>query len=134
VTASARRRSGRASLSQGMVERSLRVEVRSLCFDVATGKGLWKREFDPGSTPLPTITDPNSTRRPRQPRMTNESTSTHATGTHGSGRSRRQTVWNENCRSSFFIFDWGSRHVAGVFDRQVIFCQDDDLSPAILRI
>lgn len=30
------------------------------CFDAATGKPLWKREYDPGKEPLPTITDPNS--------------------------------------------------------------------------
>ena len=30
------------------------------CFEADTGKPLWKREFDPGKEPLPTITDPNS--------------------------------------------------------------------------
>ena len=102
------------------------------CFDAATGKPLWKREFDPGKDPLPTITDPNSYAS-STPAADDERVYVYFTrlGLTALDVRNGKSVWTRDIPEPFFIFDWGAGMSPVLFEDKVIFCQDDDLSPAI---
>ena len=102
------------------------------CFEAATGKPLWKREFDPGQEPLPTITDPNSYAS-STPAADDERVYVYFTRLGLTALDVRdgQSVWKRDIPEPFFIFDWGAGMSPVLFEDKVIFCQDDDLSPAM---
>lgn len=102
------------------------------CFDAATGKPLWKREYDPGKEPLPTITDPNSYAS-STPAADAERVYVYFTrlGLTALDAKTGETVWKRDIPEPFFIFDWGAGMSPVLLEDKVIFCQDDDLSPAI---
>ena len=102
------------------------------CFDAASGKSLWKREFDPGREPLPTITDPNS-HASSTPAADDERVYVYFTRLGLTALDVRdgKTVWKRDIPEPFFIFDWGAGMSPVLFEEMVVFCQDDDLSPAI---
>src|SRR6185295_231078 len=102
------------------------------CFDATSGKPLWKREFDPGPDPLPTITDPNSYAS-STPAADAERVYVYFTRLGLAALDARDgtTVWEHKLPEPFFIFDWGAGMSPVLFEDQVIFCQDDDLSPAL---
>lgn len=102
------------------------------CFDAETGKPLWKREYDPGKEPMPTITEPNS-HASSTPAADAERVYVYFTrlGLTALDAKTGETVWKRDIPEPFFIFDWGAGMSPVLLDDKVIFCQDDDLSPAI---
>ncbi len=105
------------------------------CFEAATGKPLWKREFDPGPEPLPTITDPNSYAS-STPAADAERVYVYFTRLGLAALDARdgKTAWELKLPEPFFIFDWGAGMSPVLFEDKVIFCQDDDLSPALYAV
>ncbi len=110
----------------GMVDEKFCV----FCFEAATGKPVWKREFDTGK--LPRITPPNS-----------HASSTPATdgnrvyvyfstlGLMALDVSDGKTVWDSPIPLPAYLMDWGAASSPIVYRDLVIFCQDDDLSPML---
>lgn len=100
------------------------------CFDAATGKPQWQREFPTGD--LPRITRPNS-----------HASSTPATdgervyvyfSTLGLKALDCQTgkdVWEDAIEPPNFLLGWGAAASPVLVDDVVIFAQDDDLNPFI---
>jgi outer membrane protein assembly factor BamB len=100
------------------------------CFEAATGKPVWKREFDTGK--LPRITPPNS-----------HASSTPATdgnrvyvyfstlGILALDVSDGKTAWETPIPLPAYLMDWGAASSPIVYRDMVFFCQDDDLSPML---
>jgi outer membrane protein assembly factor BamB len=105
------------------------------CFDAATGKRLWQREFDPGPEPLPAITDPNSYAS-STPAADAERIYVYFTrlGLAALDVKTGETVWQLKLPEPFFIFDWGAGMSPVLLGEMVLFCQDDDLSPALYAV
>jgi outer membrane protein assembly factor BamB len=105
------------------------------CFDAATGKRLWQREFDPGPEPLPAITDPNSYAS-ASPAADAERVYVYflRLGLIALNADDGQTAWQLKLPEPFFIFDWGPGTSPVLFENMVLFCQDDDLSPALYGV
>ena len=105
---------------------------RVFCLDAATGKQLWKREFDTGK--LPRITPPNS----------------HASSTPAADGKRvyvyfstlgllafdardGEEAWRLPLPVPAYLMDWGAAASPIVYKDLVIFNQDDDLTPFLRR-
>lgn len=101
------------------------------CFEAATGKSLWKREFATGK--LPRITPPNS-----------HATSTPATdgnrvyvyfstlGLIALDMADGKTAWERPIPMPAYLMDWGAGSSPIVYRDKVYFNQDDDLNPMLL--
>jgi outer membrane protein assembly factor BamB len=104
--------------------------ISLFAFDAATGKKLWQRDWPTG--PLPEIHHTNS----------------HASTTPAADAERvyfyfstlgmlavdAQTgadVWRHTLPVPFYVFKWGPGMSPVLHDDLVVFCQDDDLFPAI---
>jgi outer membrane protein assembly factor BamB len=105
------------------------------CFDAATGKRLWRRDFDPGPEPLPAITDPNSYAS-STPAADAERVYVYFTrlGLAALDSQTGATVWQRKLPEPFFIFDWGAGMSPVLFEDKVLFCQDDDLHAALYAV
>jgi len=104
-------------------------------FDAATGRKLWQREFPAGPKPLPPI----------------EKTNSYASATPAADADRvyiyftrlglaaldartGADVWCYEVPEPFFIFDWGPGASPVLHQDMLLFCQDDDLSPALYAL
>ena len=104
--------------------------VSLFAFDAATGQKLWQRDWLTG--PLPEVHQTNS----------------HASSTPAADRERvyfyfsslgllaveagsGQDVWQRPLPVPFFVFKWGAGMSPVLYRDLVLFCQDDDLSPAM---
>lgn len=104
--------------------------VTLFALDAATGKLLWKREWQTG--PLAPVHETNS----------------HASTTAAADAERvyfyfstlgmitvdaatGKDVWRQELPVPFFVFKWGPGMSPVLYRDLVIFCQDDDISPAI---
>ncbi len=107
--------------------------VGLLCFDAASGKLLWKQEMKTG--PLPEIHKTNS----------------HASTTPAADAQRvyfyfstlgmmafdaktGAEVWRRELPVPYFVFKWGAGMSPVLYEDKVIFCQDDDLHPAMVAL
>ena len=101
--------------------------------DAATGKPLWKRDYDTGV--LPRITPPNS----------------HASSTPASDGKRvfayfstvgmiavdaatGADLWQAKLPKPAYLMDWGAAASPVVYKDTVLFCQDDDLAPYLVAL
>lgn len=108
-------------------------QVSLVCFDAATGQELWRRAFDTGQ--LPDIHKTNS----------------HAATTCAADEQRvyfyfstlgmiacdaatGQQLWRRELPEPYFVFKWGAGMSPVLVGDKVIFCQDDDLNPAIYAL
>lgn len=101
--------------------------------EAASGRLLWRTEFDTGT--LPRITPPNS-----------QASSTPATdgeriyvyfstlGLLAFDTATGKEVWRYSMPRPAFLMDWGAASSPIVHNGQVIFCQDDDLAPFIVSV
>lgn len=127
---------GSAVIAAGRVFSTGMVEPQKLgvfCHEAATGKLLWKREFETGK--LPRITPPNS-----------HSSSTPATdgkrvfvyfstlGLLALDAADGHDLWQLKLPRPAYLMDWGAASSPIVFEDSVIFCLDDDLTPYLIRV
>ena len=104
--------------------------VSLFAFDAATGEKLWQRDWPAGT--LPEVHQINS----------------HASSTPAADAERvyfyfttlglvaldtrtGQEVWRQPLPAPFFVFKWGAGMSPVVYKNMVLFCQDDDLNPAL---
>lgn len=104
-----------------------------LAHDAATGKPLWKRDYDTGV--LPRITPPNS----------------HASSTPASDGRRvfayfstlgvvavdaatGTELWRAKLPKPAYLMDWGAASSPVIYKDMVLFCQDDDLAPYLIAL
>jgi outer membrane protein assembly factor BamB len=104
--------------------------VSLFAFDAATGRKLWVRQWDTGR--LPEVHRTNS----------------HASSTPAADAERvyfyfttlglvavdaraGQDVWQQKLPVPFFVFKWGAGMSPVLYRDMVLFCQDDDLNPAL---
>ena len=107
--------------------------VALFCFDAETGEKLWQRDWPTG--PLPPIHKVNS----------------HASATPAADAERvyfyfstlglqaldaetGELVWKTGLPVPYFVFGWGAGMSPVLFQDKVLFCQDDDLHPALYAI
>lgn len=104
--------------------------VSLLAFDLQTGESLWRRDWPAGD--LPEIHKTNS-----------HASTTPATdgdrvyfyfsslGMIAVDAATGGDVWRQPLPAPFFVFKWGAGVSPVLYDKMVLFCQDDDLNPAI---
>jgi outer membrane protein assembly factor BamB len=99
-------------------------------FDAATGKKLWQRDWPTG--PLPEVHQINS-HASATPAADAERVYFYfsSLGLLAVDAARGQDVWRQPLPVPFFVFKWGAGMSPVLYRNLVIFCQDDDLSPAI---
>lgn len=105
-------------------------QVSLFAFDLKSGEKLWQRDWPTGE--LPDIHETNS----------------HASTTPAADEKRvyfyspnlglraldaqsGKDCWHQPLPKPFFVFKWGAGMSPILYDDKVIFCQDDDLYPAI---
>jgi outer membrane protein assembly factor BamB len=103
--------------------------------DAATGDELWRREFPAGAAPLAPIHEVNSYAS-ATPAADAERVYVYFTrlGLVALDAARGADVWRYELPEPFFIFDWGPGMSPVLHEDLVLFCQDDDLSPALYAI
>ncbi|MGE0755969.1 MAG: PQQ-binding-like beta-propeller repeat protein [Pirellulaceae bacterium] len=102
-------------------------------FDAATGKQLWKQEFDTGK--LPRITPPNS-HASATPAGDGQRVYVHFStlGLLALDAATGEKVWHFPVPVPAYLMDWGAGASPIVFEDLVIFNQDDDLSPTLFAV
>ena len=102
-------------------------------FDAATGKELWKREFDTGK--LPRITPPNN-HASSTPASDGQRVYVHFStlGLLALDANTGQLEWEHKLPLPAYLMDWGSGSSPIVYKDLVIFNQDDDLAPALFAV
>jgi outer membrane protein assembly factor BamB len=104
--------------------------VSLFAFDAATGKPLWRRDWATG--PLPEIHKTNS------PASTTPAADAQRVyfyfstlGLLAVDAPTGADVWKQELPTPFFVFKWGPGMSPVLYRDTVLFCQDDDLSPAM---
>lgn len=102
-------------------------------FDAATGKEIWKSEFDTGK--LPRITPPNS-HASSTPACDGKRVYVHFStlGLIALDSATGELAWQHKLPLPAYLMDWGSGSSPIVYQDLVIFNQDDDLAPALFAI
>jgi outer membrane protein assembly factor BamB len=104
-----------------------------IAFDAATGKEIWKTEFDTGK--LPRITPPNS-HASSTPASDGKRVYVHFStlGLLALDAATGELAWEHKLPLPAYLMDWGSGGSPIVYEDLVIFNQDDDLAPALFAI
>jgi len=104
--------------------------VSLFAFDAATGQKLWQRDWPTG--PLPEVHQTNS-----------HASSTPAADAEGVyfyfsslgmlavDARTGQDIWRYSLPVPFFVFKWGAGMSPVLYRDMLLFCQDDDLAPAL---
>ena len=102
-------------------------------FDAASGKQLWRNDFDTGT--LPRITPPNS-HASSTPATDGERVYVYFStiGLLAFDFATGKEVWRHTMTRPAYLMDWGAASSPIVHDGMVIFCQDDDLAPFVVAV
>ncbi|MFN0079490.1 MAG: PQQ-binding-like beta-propeller repeat protein [Prosthecobacter sp.] len=102
-------------------------------FDTASGKQLWRSDFDTGT--LPRITPPNS-HASSTPATDGERVYVYFStiGLLAFDFATGKEVWRHTMTRPAYLMDWGAASSPIVHDGMVIFCQDDDLAPFVVAV
>ena len=105
------------------------------CFDAATGERVWQRTMPIGPKPLPPINEVNS-HASATPAADAERVYVYAArfGLMALDAHSGETVWQLPLPEPFFIFDWGPGMSPVLHGDTLLFCQDDDLYPALYAV
>jgi outer membrane protein assembly factor BamB len=103
--------------------------------DAATGDELWRRAFPAGPEPLAPIHEVNSYAS-ATPAADGERVYVYFTrlGLAALDAGSGEIVWQFDVPEPFFIFDWGPGMSPVLHEDLLLFCQDDDLSPALYAL
>ncbi len=104
-----------------------------ICFDAASGKETWRREFDTG--PLPAIMSPN-TQASSTPAADDQRVYVYFStlGMMALDAKDGRLLWKHPIPLPTYLLGWGAAHSPIVYENMVIFNQDDDLAPFLLAI
>lgn len=104
-------------------------------FDAETGQKLWQKEFATGPKPMPTIEKTNSYAS-ATPAADDERVYVYFTrlGLLALDAKTGEKVWQYELPEPFFIFDWGPGMSPVLHANTLLFCQDDDVSPAMYAL
>ncbi len=104
--------------------------VGLFAFDVATGDELWRRAWPTGQ--LPAVHKTNS-HASTTPAADDERVYFYfsSLGLQAVDAKTGADVWHAQLPPPFFVFKWGPAMSPILYDDLVVFCQDDDLHPAI---
>ncbi len=102
-------------------------------YDAATGTRHWRRDFETGK--LPRITPPNS-HASSTPASDGERVFVYFStlGLIGLDAATGADLWRRPLPLPAYLMDWGAASSPIVVGDQVIFCQDDDLSPYLISL
>lgn len=105
------------------------------CFDAASGKKLWQRDIPAGAKPLQHINEVNSYAS-SSPAADSERVYVYflRAGLFALDARTGEHLWRVELPEPFFIFDWGPGMSPVLYKDAVYFCQDDDLSPALIAV
>lgn len=103
------------------------------CFDAATGKHRWQRDFDTGK--LPRITPPNS-HASSTPAADGKRVYVHFStlGLLALNAADGKMAWEYKLPSPAYLMDWGAAMSPVVYKDLVLFNQDDDLNPMLFAV
>lgn len=104
--------------------------VSLFAFDAATGKPLWRRDWETG--PLPEIHKTNS-QASSTPAADADRVYFYFTtlGLLAVDAKTGEDAWKQELPTPFFVFKWGPGMSPVLYDDMVLFVQDDDLFPAM---
>lgn len=105
-------------------------QVSLTAFDAASGKKLWQRDWPTGTLPEIHHTNSHASSTPAADgervyfyfKTLGLMTVDAATG---------EDIWQQSLPAPFFVFKWGAGMSPVLYRDLVLFCQDDDLSPAL---
>lgn len=104
--------------------------VALFAFDAATGRKLWQRDWPTG--PLAEVHATNSQASATPAADANRVYFYFSTlGLVAVDAQTGKDVWHKKLPTPFFVFKWGAGMSPVVYRDMVLFCQDDDLNPAI---
>ena len=103
------------------------------CIEAATGERLWRKELATG--PLPEIHLTNS-QAASTPAADKERVYLYVTtlGMLAFDVRNGEKLWTRELPVPYFIFKWGQGMSPVLYNDMVLFCQDDDLHPAIYAL
>lgn len=104
--------------------------VSLFAFDATTGRKLWQRDWKTG--PLAEIHATNS-HASTTPAADEERVYFYFStlGLFAVDAASGEDVWHQELPTPFFVFKWGPAMSPVLYKDLVLFCQDDDLSPAL---
>ncbi len=104
--------------------------VSLFAFDTATGRKLWQRDWPTG--PLPEVHQTNS-HASSTPVADSERVYFYfsSLGLLALDAETGQDAWRRSLPVPFFVFKWGAGMSPVLYRDMVLFCQDDDLNPAL---
>ena len=107
-------------------------EFNVFCFNKQSGEKLWQKQYSSGDKPLPAIHLANSYAS-STPAADSERVYVYflRTGLLALDVETGAQVWQQQIPEPFFAFDWGAGMSPVLFEDKLIFCQDDDISPAL---
>ena len=99
-------------------------------FDAKTGKKLWQRDWPTG--PLPEVQQTNS-HASSTPAADGERVYYYfsSLGLLAVDAQSGENVWRRPLPVPFFVFKWGAGMSPVLYRDMLVFCQDDDLNPAV---
>jgi outer membrane protein assembly factor BamB len=126
---------GRTFSTAMLVSKAGPLKFAVFAFDAITGRKLWQRDFDAGPQPLPPIEKTNSYAS-ATPAADAERVYIYFTrlGLVALDARTGADVWCHPLPKPFFIFDWGPGASPVLHKNMLLFCQDDDLSPAFYAL
>ena len=123
-------------VASGRVFTSAMIDNKSvgLCaFDAVTGELLWKREWPVGDADEIHATNSHAATTPAAD--ANRVYFYFSTlGIVGLDAKTGNDIWHKELPVPYFVFKWGAGMSPVLYKDLVIFCQDDDLTPACLQL
>ena len=107
--------------------------VGVFAFDAQSGKPLWKQQLKTGPLPEVHLTNSHASTTPAAD-ADHVYVYVPSLGMIAFDAASGAQVWQKQLPVPFFVFKWGPAMSPVLYEDMVIFCQDDDLEPAIYAL